>query len=185
MARPPSARAPLRPQVDKVKEYVPGEYAIGIKNVTINDNFFPGHFPDRPIMPGVLQVEAMAQVGGIVMLDADPDAKGSFFFGGVDKCRFRKPVVPGDTLEMKVTLTSMRKRFGIAKMHGEAYVDGELVCDVDMMLVYVRSAAPVLTAADAPRATCARFAIRHRVCVLADTPTTPTRSHACARRLRW
>ncbi|KAL4353536.1 hypothetical protein GQ457_06G043470 [Hibiscus cannabinus] len=116
--------------VDRVIEYNPGVSAVAIKNVTINDNFFPGHFPERPIMPGVLMVEAMAQVGGIVMLQ--PEVGGSrenFFFAGVDKVRFRKPVIAGDTLVMRMTLIKLQKRFGIAKMEGKAYVGGDLVCE--------------------------------------------------------
>uniref|UniRef100_A0A0E0HEZ8 3-hydroxyacyl-[acyl-carrier-protein] dehydratase FabZ n=1 Tax=Oryza nivara TaxID=4536 RepID=A0A0E0HEZ8_ORYNI len=113
--------------VDRVIDYKLGEYAVGIKNVTINDNFFPGHFPERPIMPGVLMVEAMAQVGGLVMLQ--PEVGGSrenFFFAGIDKVRFRKPVIAGDTLIMRMTLIKLQKRFGIAKMEGKAYVGGDL-----------------------------------------------------------
>lgn len=95
--------------VDRVIDYEQGKYAVAIKNVTINDNFFPGHFPQRPIMPGVLMVEAMAQVGGIVMLDPkDEAARNQFFFGGIDQCRFRKPVVPGDTLVMRVECTKVQ-----------------------------------------------------------------------------
>lgn len=78
---------------------MPQQYAVGYKNVTANDQFFNGHFPERAIMPGVLQIEAMAQLGGIAMLDpSDEAAKNQFFFGGIEGCRFRKPVVPGDTL---------------------------------------------------------------------------------------
>ena len=83
--------------VDRIVKYEQGQMAVGLKNVTVNDNFFPGHFPQRPIMPGVLMVEALAQVGGIAMMDPD-DPKENFFFGGIDGCKFRKPVVPGDTL---------------------------------------------------------------------------------------
>ncbi len=105
--------------VDRVVELVPEKYAIGVKNVTYNDNFFTGHFPDRPIMPGVIQVEAMAQVGGILMLSQDVGgSKDKFFFGGVDNCKFRRPVVPGDTLVMKVSLVKFNKRFGVVKMRG-------------------------------------------------------------------
>uniref|UniRef100_A0A7N0UEK5 3-hydroxyacyl-[acyl-carrier-protein] dehydratase n=1 Tax=Kalanchoe fedtschenkoi TaxID=63787 RepID=A0A7N0UEK5_KALFE len=121
--------------VDRVIEYTPGVSAVAIKNVTINDNFFPGHFPERPIMPGVLMVEAMAQVGGIVMLQ--PDVGGSrenFFFAGIDKVRFRKPVIAGDTLVMRMTLTKLQKRFGIAKMEGKAYVGGEVVCEGEFLM---------------------------------------------------
>ncbi|KAL1366200.1 uncharacterized protein LOC107631623 [Arachis ipaensis] len=121
--------------VDRVIEYNPGVSAVAIKNVTINDNFFPGHFPDRPIMPGVLMVEAMAQVGGLVMLQ--PEVGGSrenFFFAGIDKVRFRKPVIAGDTLVMRMTLIKLQKRFGIAKMEGKAYVGGEVVCEGEFLM---------------------------------------------------
>ncbi|XP_047055560.1 3-hydroxyacyl-[acyl-carrier-protein] dehydratase FabZ-like [Lolium rigidum] len=122
--------------VDKVIEYKAGEYAVAIKNVTINDNFFCGHFPGRPIMPGVLMVEAMAQVGGIVMLQ--PEVGGSsqnnFYFAAIDKVRFRKPVLPGDTLVMRMTLANPQKRFGFAKMEGKAYVDGNIVCEGEFVL---------------------------------------------------
>ncbi|KAI3439287.1 (3R)-hydroxymyristoyl-[acyl-carrier-protein] dehydratase [Psidium guajava] len=121
--------------VDRVIEYNPGVSAVAIKNVTINDNFFPGHFPERPIMPGVLMVEAMAQVGGLVMLQ--PEVGGSrenFFFAGIDKVRFRKPVIAGDTLVMRMTLVKLQKRFGIAKMEGKAYVGGEVVCEGDFLM---------------------------------------------------
>ncbi|KAL6329773.1 hypothetical protein AAG906_037478 [Vitis piasezkii] len=121
--------------VDRVIEYTPGVSAVAIKNVTINDNFFPGHFPERPIMPGVLMVEAMAQVGGLVMLQ--PEVGGSrenFFFAGIDKVRFRKPVVAGDTLVMRMTLIKLQKRFGIAKMEGKAYVGGEVVCEGEFLM---------------------------------------------------
>lgn len=121
--------------VDRVVEYKPGVSAVAIKNVTINDNFFPGHFPERPIMPGVLMVEAMAQVGGLIMLQ--PEVGGSrenFFFAGVDKVRFRKPVIAGDTLVMRMNLVKLQKRFGIAKMEGKAYVGGEVVCEGEFMM---------------------------------------------------
>ncbi|KNA16996.1 hypothetical protein SOVF_084140 [Spinacia oleracea] len=121
--------------VDRVVEYTPGVSAVAIKNVTINDNFFPGHFPERPIMPGVLMIEAMAQVGGLVMLQ--PEVGGSrdnFFFAGIDKVRFRKPVIAGDTLVMRMTLVKLQKRFGIAKMEGKAYVGGEVVCEGEFLM---------------------------------------------------
>lgn len=121
--------------VDRVIEYNPGVSAVAIKNVTINDNFFPGHFPERPIMPGVLMVEAMAQVGGIVMLTPEVGgSKESFFFAGADKVRFRKPVVAGDTLVMRMNLVKLQKRFGIAKMEGKAYVGGEVVCEGEFLM---------------------------------------------------
>ena len=122
--------------VDRVLEWEYGKYAVGYKCVTINDNFFPGHFPQRAIMPGVLQVEAMAQLGGIVMIDpADAAQQNNFFFGGVDNLRWRKPVVPGDVLMMRVDVTKFNKRFGICKMNAKAYVGEDLVCDAELTLV--------------------------------------------------
>ena len=124
--------------VDRVLEIEQGSYAIGLKNVTINDNFFPGHFPQRPIMPGVLMVEAMAQVGGLIMLDpaasGDGGTQQEFFFAGIDGVKFRRPVVPGDQLVMKVVLTKMNKRFGIAKMKGQCFVGEELACEAELTL---------------------------------------------------
>ena len=118
--------------VDRIIEYVPGERAVGIKNVTINEPFFPGHIPGRPIMPGVLIVEAMAQVGGVVLTQL-PEMKGNFFaFAGIDKVRFRRQVVPGDQLVMTVELLAFkRKRF--AKMQGSGLVDGQLVVHGEML----------------------------------------------------
>ncbi|XP_010453040.1 PREDICTED: uncharacterized protein LOC104735024 [Camelina sativa] len=121
--------------VDRVIEYTAGVSAVAIKNVTINDNFFPGHFPERPIMPGVLMVEAMAQVGGIVMLQPEVGgSKSNFFFAGIDKVRFRKPVIAGDTLVMRMTLVKLQKRFGIAKMEGKAYVGNSVVCEGEFLM---------------------------------------------------
>ncbi|CAG9465218.1 unnamed protein product [Pedinophyceae sp. YPF-701] len=122
--------------VDRVVHYEAQQRCVAIKNVTINDNFFPGHFPERPIMPGVLMVEAMAQVGGIAMLDPEDKAsKNNFFFGGIDSCKFRKPVTPGDTLVMDVRLQKFNKRFGIAKMEAKGYVGDALVVEAVLTLV--------------------------------------------------
>ncbi|KAL0927085.1 hypothetical protein M5K25_001241 [Dendrobium thyrsiflorum] len=122
--------------VDRVIEYEPGVTAVAIKNVTINDNFFPGHFPERPIMPGVLMVEALAQVGGIVLLQQPEfgSSQNTFFFAGIDKVRFRKPVIAGDTLVMRMSLIKFNKAFGLAKMEGKAYVAGEVVCEGEFLL---------------------------------------------------
>lgn len=122
--------------VDRILEIEQGSYAIGVKNVTINDNFFPGHFPQRPIMPGVLMVEAMAQVGGLIMLEGGGEGgtQQEFFFAGIDGVKFRRPVVPGDQLVMKVVLTKLNKRFGIAKMKGQAFVGEELACEAELTL---------------------------------------------------
>ncbi|KAI3438391.1 hypothetical protein D9Q98_000823 [Chlorella vulgaris] len=122
--------------VDRVLEWEYGKYAVGYKCVTVNDNFFPGHFPQRAIMPGVLQVEALAQLGGIVMIDPSEAAQqNNFFFGGVEGCRWRKPVVPGDVLMMRCDVTKFNKRFGICKMAAKAYVGKDLVCEAELTLV--------------------------------------------------
>ncbi|CCI00771.1 3-hydroxyacyl-ACP dehydratase FabZ [Microcystis aeruginosa] len=118
--------------VDRIIDYVPGKKAVGLKNVTINEPFFPGHIPNRPLMPGVLIVEAMAQVGGVILTQL-PGMKGKFFaFAGIDKTRFRRPVVPGDQLIMTVELLSFKMN-KIAKMQGEARVDGQLAAQGEMM----------------------------------------------------
>lgn len=118
--------------VDRIIDYVPAKKAVGIKNVTINEQFFNGHIPARPIMPGVLIVESMAQVGGVV-LTLLPGMKGQFFaFAGIDKVRFRRPVVPGDQLIMTVELLTF-KRNRIAKMKGQGLVDGQLVVEGEML----------------------------------------------------
>lgn len=118
--------------VDRIIDYVPGKKAVGIKNVTINEPFFPGHIPSLPLMPGVLMVESMAQVGGVV-LTLMPGMKGKFFaFAGIDNVRFRRPVVPGDQLIMTVELLSF-KRNRIAKMQGEGLVDGQVAVQGEML----------------------------------------------------
>lgn len=118
--------------VDRIVDYVPAKKAVGLKNVTINEPFFPGHIPKRPIMPGVLIVESMAQVGGVV-LTLLPGMKGKFFaFAGIDGVRFRRPVVPGDQLIMTVELISLKMN-RIAKMRGKTMVDNQLVCEGEML----------------------------------------------------
>lgn len=118
--------------VDRILEFVPGEKAVGLKNVTYNEPYFPGHIPNRPLMPGVLMVEAMAQVGGVILTQL-PGMKGKFFaFAGIDKVRFRRPVVPGDQLIMTVELLSL-KRNRIAKMQGKGEVDGQLAVQGEML----------------------------------------------------
>jgi 3-hydroxyacyl-[acyl-carrier-protein] dehydratase len=118
--------------VDRIIDYIPGKKAVGLKNITINEPFFPGHIPGRPIMPGVLIVESMAQVGGVVLTQL-PGMKGKFFaFGGIDKVRFRRPVVPGDQLIMTVQLLSFKMN-RIAKMQGEGLVNDQLVVEGEML----------------------------------------------------
>jgi 3-hydroxyacyl-[acyl-carrier-protein] dehydratase len=118
--------------LDRIIDFVPEKKAVGIKNVTINEPFFPGHIPGRPLMPGVLMVESMAQVGGII-LSQMPGLKGKFFaFAGIDKVRFRRPVVPGDRLVMEVELLSLKLN-RIAKMQGKGTVDDQLAVEGEMM----------------------------------------------------
>jgi len=122
--------------VDRVLEHVPGERAVAIKNVTLNEPQFQGHFPDRPLMPGVLIVEAMAQVGGLIVTQMPDLPQGLFVFAGIDGVRFRRPVVPGDQLRITCELLSLkRKRFG--KVKAEATVDGQLVCSGELMFSLV------------------------------------------------
>uniref|UniRef100_A0A7S2XX69 3-hydroxyacyl-[acyl-carrier-protein] dehydratase n=1 Tax=Fibrocapsa japonica TaxID=94617 RepID=A0A7S2XX69_9STRA len=120
--------------VDKVIEMEPGKKIVGVKCITMNEPQFTGHFPDRPIMPGVLMVEAMAQLGGVLCLSQplnDPnEGSGIFFFGGVDGVRWKRPVVPGDVLVMEMELKKWNAKFGIAKLTGKAYVEGKIAVDV-------------------------------------------------------
>jgi len=120
--------------VDRIIEYVPGERAIGIKNVTFNEPHFQGHFPGRPIMPGVLIVEAIAQVGGVVLVQMLQSEGGLFLFAGIDKVRFRRQVVPGDQLVMTVEVLSIKRR-RFAKMQARAEVDGELATEGELMFI--------------------------------------------------
>ena len=122
--------------IDRVIEHVPGKKAVALKNVTINEPQFQGHFPERPLMPGVLIVEAMAQVGGIIVTQMPDLPKGLFVFTGINNVKFRRPVVPGDQLVITCNLLSIkRQRFG--KVKGEAHVDGKLVCSGELMFSLV------------------------------------------------
>ncbi len=122
--------------VDAIIEFEPGIKAVGIKNVTTNEPFFQGHFPQKPVMPGVLIVEAMAQVGGILLLNDKDDVEGKLvFFMGIDNVRFRKIVQPGDQLVMELEM--LKNRRTTFKMAGKAYVKGELVCEAEMMAAVV------------------------------------------------
>ena len=122
--------------IDRIIDLVPQEYVVGLKNVTANEPFFQGHFPGRPIMPGVLIVEAMAQVGGIMLLNAETDPSSKLvYFTGINNVRFRKPVTPGDTIRFEVEMTAFRR--SMCKMAGRAFVDGELVCEAEMKAAIV------------------------------------------------
>jgi UDP-3-O-[3-hydroxymyristoyl] N-acetylglucosamine deacetylase/3-hydroxyacyl-[acyl-carrier-protein] dehydratase len=110
----------------------------GVKNVTINEPFFQGHFPGNPVFPGVLQIEAMAQTGGILVLSTVPDPDNYWtYFIGIDSCRFRRKVVPGDTIIFKCELIAPVKR-GIAKMQGQAFVNGKVVMEAVMSASIVK-----------------------------------------------
>lgn len=122
--------------VDRVIAYEPGLRAVAIKNVTINEPQFQGHFPGRPLMPGVLIVEAMAQVGGLIVTQMPDIPKGLFVFAGIDGVRFRRPVVPGDQLLITCELLCLkRKRFG--KVRAVATVEGDSVCSGELLFSLV------------------------------------------------
>ena len=117
--------------VDRLIEIDPGKRAVGIKCVTVNEPFFPGHFPGHPVMPGVLIIEAMAQVGAVLLLSEIPERdRRLVYFTGIDGARFRRPVVPGDVLRMTLTVLQLRSR--VCRMRGEAEVDGQPVAEADI-----------------------------------------------------
>ncbi len=120
--------------IDRVIEIEPGHRLVAIKNVTVNEPFFPGHFPQRPIFPGVLIMEALAQATGILAFKSTgrkPDDGTLYFFAGIDNARFKQPVIPGDQLVLEVELVKSRR--GIWKFVGEAKVDGKLVASAELM----------------------------------------------------
>jgi len=122
--------------IDKIVEFTLDEKIVSIKNVTMNEPFFQGHFPGNPVMPGVLIIEAMAQTGGIMMLNGNENIKDSVvFFMGIDKARFRKPVLPGDTLVIEAVMTNKRRT--VCQFDAKAYVRGELVCEASLMATVV------------------------------------------------
>ena len=120
--------------VDKILEQEKNKI-VGVKNVTINEPFFQGHFPGRPIMPGVLILEAMAQTGGILMFSKEENKGKIPLFAGIDKARFKKPVYPGDQLIIKVEILKMVR--GIGKAKAEAYVDDNLVASAELLFTAV------------------------------------------------
>jgi 3-hydroxyacyl-[acyl-carrier-protein] dehydratase len=120
--------------IDRIREIELGKRILALKNVTINEPFFQGHFPGRPIMPGVLILEAMAQAAGILVFRTQgdkPQADSVYYLAGIDKARFKRPVVPGDQLEIEVTLE--RGVRGVWKFACAARVDGALVCEAEML----------------------------------------------------
>lgn len=116
--------------IDRIIEVEEGKRAVGVKNVTANEEFFNGHFPDYPVMPGVLIVEALAQVSAVIMLIQKENHGKIGLFAGIDNCRFKKQVHPGDQLRLEVEMTRVRGL--IAKAHAIATVEGEIVCEADV-----------------------------------------------------
>lgn len=122
--------------VDKIIDLIPKERVVGIKNVTVNEPFFIGHFPGRPIMPGVLIIEAMAQVGGILLLDAEDDSSNKLvYFTGIDRVKFRRPVLPGDQIRFELDMIKYRR--SICKMDGKGYVGDDLVVEAELSAAVV------------------------------------------------
>lgn len=121
--------------VDRVVEIEPEKKIVGIKNVTINEPFFPGHFPGHPVMPGVLIVEAMAQTAALLVYSSSEENKGKItYFVGIDNTKFRKPVVPGDQLTLELEVIGCRR--GIYTFAGKAYVDGKLVTESELRATF-------------------------------------------------
>jgi len=128
--------------IDRVRECEPGKRIVAIKNVTANEPYFQGHFPDRPIMPGVLILEAMAQAAAILgfrTMEKRPDDESMYYFAGIDNARFKKPVIPGDQLVIEVLFGASRR--GIGKFSCTARVDGALVTEADLLCA-LRPVAP-------------------------------------------
>ena len=119
--------------IDRILEFEPEKRAVGIKNVTGNEDFFTGHFPGYPVMPGVLIIEALAQVGSFAVLSKDENRGKIAFFGGLDKVKFKKQVVPGDQLKLEVELVKMKGRVG--KGVGKAYVLDEVAAEAELTFV--------------------------------------------------
>lgn len=121
--------------VDRVLEIEPGQRAVAVKNVTFNEPFFVGHFPGNPIMPGVLIIEMLAQTGGVMLLVTDEHKNKLAYLAGIEKARFRKPVLPGDTLTAEVTMLKSRGSVGWVK--ATAKVGDKLVCDAELSFALV------------------------------------------------
>jgi 3-hydroxyacyl-[acyl-carrier-protein] dehydratase len=120
--------------VDRIEELEPGVRAVGIKNVTQNEPFFQGHFPDYPVMPGVLIIEAMAQVGAVGVMAGGEHGDKLALFAGIDGVRFRRQVLPGDVLRLEVEIERLKGRVGRGR--GQTTVDGERVCEADLMFAF-------------------------------------------------
>lgn len=127
--------------VDRILEMEPKKKIVGLKNVTMNEEFFQGHFPGRPVMPGVMIVEAMAQTGGVMIMQEFENIQDYvIFFMSIDKVKFRRPVVPGDQLRMEANVIYFKKK--ICKLRGEAFVDGQLVAEAEFSSILVPKEGP-------------------------------------------
>lgn len=122
--------------IDKVVELIPGEKVVAIKNVTINEQFFQGHFPGEPVMPGVLIIEALAQAGSIPLLKLEQFQGQTAYLGGMNKIKFRQKVVPGDVLRLQVDIVKLKKFAGIG--YGQAFVGDKKVAEVEMTFIIGR-----------------------------------------------
>jgi len=120
--------------VDRIEELEEGKRAVGLKNVTINEEFFNGHFPEYPVLPGVLIVEALAQVSAVIMLTKEGNEGRLGLLAGIDQCRFKKQVKPGDQLRLEVEITRVKGSIGKGK--GIATVDGEMVCEMELVFAF-------------------------------------------------
>ncbi len=137
--------------IDRVLEITPMKRIVALKNVTINEPFFTGHFPDFPIMPGVLVVEAIAQAGGALLLTEVPERdKKVMLFTGIERAKFRRPIVPGDQLRIEVEVLNWRVR--AVKMEGKAYVDGKLACEAVIMCAVIDRVPPATSPVGVPAA---------------------------------
>ncbi len=116
--------------VDRIIALEDGQSATGIKNVTFNEPFFMGHFPSNPVMPGVLIIEALAQVGAVSLLNCDPFKGKTAYFAGIKKCKFKRKVIPGDTLTLKVEIIRLRENYGTGK--ATAWVGDEVACEAEL-----------------------------------------------------
>ncbi len=127
-------RAPFL-MLDKVEEYIPGKSCVAYKNVCINEPYFVGHFPKEPIMPGVLIVEALAQTGAVALLSMKENKGKNAFFGGIDKMRFKKPVLPGDVLKLEVKISKQKGSIGVGE--ALATVEGKIVAKGELMFAII------------------------------------------------